>query len=368
MSNVTLKTTKKFFLGANTPMGFVSYFNQIGEYKENWHRFLIKGGPGTGKSSLMKNIISEFKDIANDIETIYCSSDPNSVDGVILNDLKTSIVDATAPHVLEPVFPGTFDEIVSICECWDECILKDNTNKIIKLFEQNLFYRKQVSNLLLSAYGFIKNNYEIIEKFIDKNVFQKYSNELIDELDIIRDKDKFVVGGEQKRFLSVISVDGSIFYDETISKIANKIYIIEDPYGWVGNNILLKIREKLLQYNIEFITCYCSMFSGKKIDHILVPSIQIAFITSNKYHKFTGDSIKIINSNNFIKSIDNNLKNQINVNIESIEKIINMASKFVKEAKYLHDELEEYYIKSMNFNLVDDKTKMLINKIKTFIN
>lgn len=365
MNNITLKGATKFFLGANTPTGFVSYFNQIGEYKKGWNRFLIKGGPGTGKSSLMQNIVTKFKDVTNNIEMIYCSSDPSSLDGVIFNDLKISIVDATSPHILEPAFPGAFDEIVSLCECWNECILKDSKNKIIELFEQNLFYRKQAANLLLSAYGLIKNNYEIIEKFIDKNIFFEYLNEFVNnELNITFSKNENkTIGNEQKRFLSVISLNGSTFYNETINEIADKVYVIKDLHGWVSGNILLRIREKLLQNNIDIITCFCSMFSGNKIDHILIPSMKVAFVTSNKYHEFVGDSFKIIDSNIFYNFVDAHLEKQINYNIKSIESTINMASDFIKEAKSIHDELEKYYIQSMNFKLVDEKTQTIINKI-----
>lgn len=88
----------EFFLGANTPQGFVSRFDQLADPLDGWREFVIKGGPGTGKSSMMKRIAAEAGARCEHVELIHCSSDVDSLDGVILHDIKTSIADGTAPH------------------------------------------------------------------------------------------------------------------------------------------------------------------------------------------------------------------------------------------------------------------------------
>lgn len=87
-----------FFLGANTPQGFVSRFDQLADANDGWREFVIKGGPGTGKSSLMKKVAEHAGGRCSHVELIHCSSDVDSLDGVILGDIKTSIADGTAPH------------------------------------------------------------------------------------------------------------------------------------------------------------------------------------------------------------------------------------------------------------------------------
>lgn len=39
----------RFFLGSNSPQGFVSRFDQLDYADPQWHTFYIKGGPGCGK-------------------------------------------------------------------------------------------------------------------------------------------------------------------------------------------------------------------------------------------------------------------------------------------------------------------------------
>ncbi len=89
----------QFFLGANTPQGVVSGFDQLANPAEGWREFVLKGGPGTGKSSLMRKVAEHTAGRCGQIELIHCSSDVDSLDGVILPEIKTSIADGTSPHV-----------------------------------------------------------------------------------------------------------------------------------------------------------------------------------------------------------------------------------------------------------------------------
>ena len=51
----------RFFLGSNTARGFRSYFEQLLGPNSGYRLFILKGGPGTGKSSLMKKLASAFE-------------------------------------------------------------------------------------------------------------------------------------------------------------------------------------------------------------------------------------------------------------------------------------------------------------------
>ena len=76
--------------------------------------YIIKGGPGTGKSHLIKSLAAAAKEKNYDIEYFHCSADVNSLDGIIINDIKTAIIDGTAPHVTDPKYPGAVDIIVNV--------------------------------------------------------------------------------------------------------------------------------------------------------------------------------------------------------------------------------------------------------------
>lgn len=90
------ETALRFFLGVNSPQGFVSRFDKLADKTDGWRTLIIKGGPGSGKSTLMKKIVGELQD--EELELIHCSSDCDSLDAVICPARKFAIADGTSPH------------------------------------------------------------------------------------------------------------------------------------------------------------------------------------------------------------------------------------------------------------------------------
>ena len=87
-----------FFLGANSGAGFQSLYEDFVSPEKNYDVMLLKGGPGVGKSSFMKHIARQAEAAGEDVECIWCSGDPDSLDGVRLPRINVVLVDATAPH------------------------------------------------------------------------------------------------------------------------------------------------------------------------------------------------------------------------------------------------------------------------------
>ena len=101
---------RSYFLAANSGRGFFSLYDQFPPAGAFLH--IIKGGPGTGKSSFMRRIREAAQQRGYDTETILCSGDPDSLDGLYIPALGLAWVDGTAPHVQEPeVFGGTADYV-----------------------------------------------------------------------------------------------------------------------------------------------------------------------------------------------------------------------------------------------------------------
>ena len=111
---------KNYFPGGNTPAGFYSFYQYL-PYKTD-QVFIIKGGPGTGKSTLMKKIGYLMQEKGYDLEFHWCSSDNDSLDGVVIPRLGTAIFDGTAPHLIDPLHPGAVDTIINLGDYWDSTI------------------------------------------------------------------------------------------------------------------------------------------------------------------------------------------------------------------------------------------------------
>ncbi|MCL2488959.1 MAG: hypothetical protein FWE80_09780 [Oscillospiraceae bacterium] len=92
-------TPVTFFLGANTPAGFVEFTGDLYDPHDGWRVYILKGGPGTGKSSLLRALWTRMAELGAEVELIRCSSDPQSLDAVRLPGIKVLVIDGTHPHV-----------------------------------------------------------------------------------------------------------------------------------------------------------------------------------------------------------------------------------------------------------------------------
>ena len=73
-----------YFAASNSAKGFFSYYKECFDDGRIKHLYAIKGGPGTGKSYFLRKVARQGEGLGWNCEYIYCSSDPDSLDGVIM--------------------------------------------------------------------------------------------------------------------------------------------------------------------------------------------------------------------------------------------------------------------------------------------
>lgn len=142
----TVTKSERYFIGANTSAGFVNYTDEIlcGLKKV----YIIKGGPGTGKSTFMKRLVSYAGEHGLKTEQYFCSSDSTSLDGVVLRDAGIGIIDGTPPHSADPRYPGAREEIIDFGAFWDTRLLEAQSETIKSLSDRK-------SGLFATAYKYL---------------------------------------------------------------------------------------------------------------------------------------------------------------------------------------------------------------------
>ena len=121
----------QYFLGANSPAGFYSLYSELLSPETANAIYILKGGPGCGKSTLMRRVAQQAAQAGETVEYILCSADPDSLDGVVLPRLGAALVDGTAPHVVEPKYPGAVEQYVNLGDCYDRAGLRAIRGKIL---------------------------------------------------------------------------------------------------------------------------------------------------------------------------------------------------------------------------------------------
>lgn len=71
---------RRYFPGANTGRGFIGHFEGIvPPWSEPHYTYVLKGGPGVGKSTLMKKCAAIARANGFTVEEFRCASDPEAL-------------------------------------------------------------------------------------------------------------------------------------------------------------------------------------------------------------------------------------------------------------------------------------------------
>lgn len=349
---------KKVFPGGNTSEGFFSYYRYLLE-KGTRRIFVIKGGPGVGKSTLMKKVANRLLELGYDLELHYCSSDNNSLDGIAVINAEIVMVDGTAPHIVDPKYPGGLDEIINLGECWYTEGMEGNREKIIAS-------TKEVSRLFTRAYGFLKAARPIAD-----NIIAMHSNSMnflpVNKAVLVLEKmlldhtyQSESQGSERHLFSNAYTPEGHVDFTDSILQDVGKVYYLEGLIGTGKSTIMKKIAARAMEKGMD-VEIYHTPLIPTKIGSVIIKNIDIAITSSPHYQQ---NNYQIINLNQYLNiGILAGYKDEVIRDSELLEKLINQGINNIRKAKEEHDVLEQYYIPNMNFDAVGEKYEQLLSRI-----
>lgn len=134
---------KTSFAGVNTGKGFVSLYDSVFSEEKLEGLYIIKGGPGTGKSTFMKRLGDRAVRRGFTVEHYLCGSDATSLDGIIINGKsggKVGVIDGTPPHPREFRSPGAAGDILNFGMFWDSRGLREIRREIDSLTREKSAY------------------------------------------------------------------------------------------------------------------------------------------------------------------------------------------------------------------------------------
>lgn len=362
-------TLRHMYPGNNTPQGFYSYYSYILP-QEQAHRIIcIKGGPGVGKSTFMKKIGEELLDSGQDVDYLHCSSDNDSLDGILVKDLKVALIDATAPHVVDPINPGAVDTILHLGDYWNEEGIRNNK---VALMECN----KRISGYFSLAYNYLGaagKMYESISSVYDlavrKEEVYKIAASIVNK-ELTHKEIAVEPGSFKKAFISAITPNGLENYLTSLVSDYKKIYVLHAPVGISSSAILETFKESSIYRGYDAEGFFCPMQPDKKMEHLLVPKLGVALVTSNKFHRvetddLNGEIIHIDLNNTFSTEPIGHFLNILRDSLEKMEALIEKSVSCIRTAKKEHDNLESFYIPNMDFDGIEELRLMILEKILT---
>lgn len=338
-----------YLASANTSEGFVSFFDYI--LRDAQRVYILKGGPGCGKSTFIKRIGEELLNFGFDIDFIYCSSDSNSLDGIFIHDIDVAIVNGIAPHVIDPKYPGAVERLLDFGDYWDIDYLRSKKDEIRYYIDEIEAQYKKFFEHLKNA----KTIHDKWEKEYLKGMDFKKADEITQNLinTVIKDK-KDKASKEYRRFAGAMTPQGQVcFYDILTKDIKNR-YVVKGRPGTGKSTMTKKIAQAAIDsgYDVEYY--YCS-FDPKSIDMIIIPELSFAMLDGTAPHVFDPGPDDILVD--MFKCIDTDIVHENEEPIKAIEKEyaeeIGKAKFIYKKIAEFNNELEKYYINAIDFNDVN---------------
>ncbi len=343
INTVDFKPNEEYFAAANSYRGFVSNFPREFSPEKYERVFILKGGPGTGKSTLMRGIGALFSNEEAYVKAIYCSSDIHSLDGVtITKDNKSiCIIDGTAPHSVDPQYPGVKEEIIDLARCLDTTVLQKHKTDVFSL-------NKTKKEHFQSAYSLLEIAGAINDKILanySKSYDYSRAEFIINEL--LTDKKTNVGGRVDWQFISCYNKDARV-------RLPLKNFPLRSmKISGNGYSEYLFIGQLLSHIGIENTTrIYRTPLSDKLIE--CIKTSEFAVIADNassdaldtaSLAEPTGESVRLF---------------------EYKKEIEKLAAESFAKASVAHFELEKIYKEAADFSHNEDILKQLYNQISLY--
>ncbi len=329
-----------FFAAANTFKGFKSFFYNIIDPIKFERIYILKGAPGSGKSTIMKKVGETFSESDLNVKKIHCSSDINSLDGVLLerNDRKVAILDGTAPHMMDPMYPGAVDIIVNLTVSFDLNALYKQREEIYRITESK-------KNAYKCAYEHLQKAGEVFHTLIEK--FSIDFSSLAD-----RNLDTSIgidVDNSLTKYPYLISAFGKDGYYKANCNFNGVLHGISGD--GISEYIFMDwIKKHVKQRNKT--ACFIPCALDENISDGIIVGNDLYVITNNSENQ-------IDTSNHTIENVEeyNLLKSKYLYSLELSQKCFAVASEY-------HFNLERIYSSNINFEIIDNITQGIVKEIK----
>ncbi len=335
----------RFFLGANSPSGFYSLYDQLIDPVQAREILILKGGPGCGKSSLMRRVGQAAEKKGLDVEYIDCSGDPDSLDAVVIPQLRTAIVDGTAPHVVEPKYPGAVERYVNLGDCYDKPALEQIKPEIISCMEgyQDCYARAYRCLAASAQIG------EDVRALLDTPYLEAKTAKRARGI-LSREVKK--TGGEPgratQRFLGGVTWRGLLCRFDTADALCKRVYELSDSYG-LAHSLLTHLAAGAMAAGHDVILCPSPM-APDRLEHLLIPALSLAFVSTRPGLSYERRPYRRIRLEGMADpELLHRNKARLKFSCKVSAALMEEAVESLAQAKAMHDALEQLYNPHVDF-------------------
>ncbi len=349
------KKETAYFAAANGYSGFRSYYKEIYASPAYTRIFVVKGGPGTGKSRLLREVAVAASEIGAAITYYYCSSDPASLDGIVITrgETRVALLDGTAPHARCADVPGAIDELWNLGDFWDPAPLEKERGKILALMQK----KRESFELAYTYLRLAGNAAEAAEKLllpaVDKEKLSRSISRLL--------KQKKEKGGKEHRVLvSAVGMRGRVTLP-TLADKAEELVLLKNTYGF-ADLFLNSLRTALKRSERAFVSAE-SPELPEATEAILLPENKALFCSEDALPTEVTPTKILTPTRFFYKEVLAGRRSDLRKLLSTRRELLLSARSAFGSAGESHFALEDLYISAMNFEAKENATLRLTKRI-----
>lgn len=331
-----------YFPGSNTCRGFHGFFEELLPSESARRAYIIKGGPGVGKSTLMKRVGAAWEKQGKQVEYYWCSGDPDSLDAVIADNCM--LMDGTAPHVIDPTLPGAVDGIVNLGECLDECVMAAHRDEVYSVMRDISRCYARAYRYLTGADTALRDMQAVYEQAVDQGALINLRMELM----------AFLQGEEGKTqhlYAQAISCKGVVQHLNSL--VRDDMLCLDLPFGFDADSLLRPLSLHLSARGVAH-RAFMHPLDGKKHAHIAAGQKSVVTFCE------TGREARTLP---FDESILRREHDNLSFSRAAYDLMLHQAIDSLHQAKEKHDVLERIYADAMNYRRLDDMQGTFIQRM-----
>ena len=342
-----------YFLGSNSKDGFYSIYNSFPPEKVDFLH-IIKGGPGSGKSSFMRKIALKAEEHGYIVHYILCSGDPGSLDGVYIPEMNLAFVDGTSPHPREPKIYGVDSDYIHLGQFFRGKLSDSEKSNVERC---TVGYRAKYAE----AYHLLSSAVSIREAVLPEMYGEKEQLAVQQRIDGILGRNYAKHENSEahisKRFLSCVGCYGDYRLNTEFEKLCGLVYQFDNQFG--GADMALKYAAKCgAERGDEMILCP-NPITPEKLSAVIFPERSIGF-TDGSWELPISRHLHI--DNVLPTELCSVVRPQLREAEKIQKKIMELAYKKLAEAKDLHDLLESQYKPHIDFDALTEYTGKCMNE------
>ena len=342
-----------YFAAANSGRGFVSDYPILFDTARLGRLYLIKGGPGTGKSTLLRRAAAYAEGKGLLVRRYACSSDPDSLDGIIVGNGQLAMIDATPPHGRELELPGAADELIDLGQFWDSRRLSANREEIRQYNQTKKAAYARAYQWLAAAAEVNGAALAMLEECLDLPKLRGEVRRRLAELPAGE-------GREIPARVSAVGMKGSITLP-TMHRRAERAFILTETRGGVGlflRELLHLVREKRADAEVARIPLDSAWAEG-----VFLPEMKIAFLAESAAETPRPQD-KLIRMSRFYRPAQlRAFRRELRQASHSKQMLMEGASAAFEDARCAHFALEEIYASAMDYSALEGFCAALISRI-----